>query len=153
MPSHYPTTPEYAKGNTGTDEVLTTPYVEDNRGGPTDEYETITFQRKCSGFSLEELRLADYQQGRGGARANRLAQTPTSDHGAPLATVILPPERRDKRSLRLCVNAFFSNSTLMANLLTGSAVLASKYALAQHLVYAQIQPRANVKFPGLYPRL
>ncbi|KAH6611805.1 hypothetical protein C7974DRAFT_85294 [Boeremia exigua] len=53
--------------NTGTVTVRLTPYTEASRDGDSrlEQFEVISAQQECISFSLEELRLADYEQGHG----------------------------------------------------------------------------------------
>lgn len=55
-------------------------------------YQTICMQEEYSGYSLEELRLADYQNGRGGERAERVVQT---------ANVTIPAVKTKEKHLNL----------------------------------------------------
>ncbi|RYN63031.1 hypothetical protein AA0117_g12874 [Alternaria alternata] len=50
--------------NNGTAAVQLVPYIEGSSHGPgRDEYQAISAQEECAQFSLEELRLADYERG------------------------------------------------------------------------------------------
>jgi hypothetical protein len=59
-------------------------------------YESITAQFGCRGFSLEELRLADYKEGHGGEHAERATQR--SAMGSAMA-MCYPLFMKDKRAL------------------------------------------------------
>ncbi|KAH9871768.1 hypothetical protein J1614_006024 [Plenodomus biglobosus] len=60
-------------------------------------YQTICMQEEYSGYSLEELRLADYQNGRGGERAEWVVQN---------ATVTIPAAKTKEKHLNLYVISY-----------------------------------------------
>ncbi|KAF3029607.1 hypothetical protein E8E12_000865 [Didymella heteroderae] len=104
-----PDTPGSSQVNDGTVKVRLAPYTEhsiaeDSRRRQLDEYQTISAQQECAGFSLEELRLADYEQGHAtsdGQRhvesailstrsLQRLPRTDDKTYGSHLALLIGP---------------------------------------------------------------
>ncbi|KAF1828792.1 hypothetical protein BDW02DRAFT_584222 [Decorospora gaudefroyi] len=87
------TTPVSSRPNTGTGWFSLAPYEERN-GREINQYQMINAQPEVSDFSLDELRLADYQLGRGGDRANRVAQLAKSTH----ETLFRKPILRVKRA-------------------------------------------------------
>ncbi|KAF2822379.1 hypothetical protein CC86DRAFT_372916 [Ophiobolus disseminans] len=80
------------------------PYTErsdHHSGRHLDEYQSISAQSVYSNFSQEELRLADYRQGRGGERAATSTQSPTQGFVAPIFYAQKSLVRTDRAHLDL----------------------------------------------------
>ena len=84
--------------NRGTRAVKLCPFVDSHGSRERDQYQAISAQPECFDFSLEELRLADYENGEG-ILSNNLASSSTTSPILPLQR--LPRSNSKKKNCHL----------------------------------------------------
>jgi hypothetical protein len=129
-----------ANHNTGTGLTPISLY-EEHHEGQTDKFQSITAHAKFSNFSLEELRVMDYQQERGSVGAASLVPS-KSNHAALLSAASRSKSRRDRTHLELYGNLILKPCICNELTSTGFAVQASRSVSAHH-------QGVNVRYLGL----